>query len=313
MRAVTDAAGASICRVLHTTDFSDASDVAFAHALRLALAAHAEFSLIHVTRPGDVQAEKNWVEFPRIRQALQRWTMLAGGGSAETVGRAGLRVGKILGFDADPVRSVLDYLRSHPTELIVLAAHQRTGIERWTHKATAGPIARGSGEVTLFVPEGVEGFVSAETGAVTLNAILIPIDKNPAPQVAVDSARALLDGLGCADTTVTLLHVGAEGSMPEAQIPESRRRDWRRVTRGGEPVEEILWAADEVSAGLIIMVTDGRHGFLDALRGSTTERVLRRSPCPILAVPAGSRAMSRLFFGRHGGHGPGVPGAPDGH
>ena len=98
MRAGTDAAGASICQVLHTTDLSGASDVAFAHA---------EFSIIHVTRPGDMQAEEDWVEFPRIRQALERWTVQAGGGSAETVGRAGLRVGKILGFDADPVRSVL--------------------------------------------------------------------------------------------------------------------------------------------------------------------------------------------------------------
>lgn len=120
-----------------------------------------------------------------------------------------------------------------------------------------------------------------------------------------------MDGLGCADTTVTLLHIGAEGSVPGAELPKSRRSDWRRMTRGGEPVEEILWAADEVSAGLIIMVTAGRHGFLDALRDSTTERVLRRSPCPILTVPGGSRAMSRLFFGRHGGAGSGALAAPD--
>ena len=29
----------------------------------------------------------------------------------------------------------------------------------------------------------------------------------------------------------------------------------------------------------------GRDGFPDALRGSTTERVLRRAPCPVLAIP----------------------------
>lgn len=52
--------------------FIGRDDVAFAHALRLALAAHAEFSIIHVTRPCDIQAEEDWVEFPRIRQALGR-------------------------------------------------------------------------------------------------------------------------------------------------------------------------------------------------------------------------------------------------
>ncbi|HEY3719491.1 MAG TPA: universal stress protein, partial [Roseiarcus sp.] len=42
------------------------------------------------------------------------------------------------------------------------------------------------------------------------------------------------------------------------------------------------WPAD-----LIVMPTAGHVGYLDALRGSTTERVLRQAPCPVLAMPAG--------------------------
>ena len=34
------------------------------------------------------------------------------------------------------------------------------------------------------------------------------------------------------------------------------------------------------------MATEGRHGVVDALRGSVTERVVRDAPCPVLAVPA---------------------------
>jgi nucleotide-binding universal stress UspA family protein len=33
------------------------------------------------------------------------------------------------------------------------------------------------------------------------------------------------------------------------------------------------------------MATDGRSGFLEALRGSHTERVLRAANCPLLALP----------------------------
>ncbi|MFA9561341.1 MAG: universal stress protein [Nitrospirota bacterium] len=33
------------------------------------------------------------------------------------------------------------------------------------------------------------------------------------------------------------------------------------------------------------MPTQGHNGFLDALRGSTTERVIREARGPILAVP----------------------------
>jgi nucleotide-binding universal stress UspA family protein len=59
-----------------------------------------------------------------------------------------------------------------------------------------------------------------------------------------------------------------------------------RSSRSGDVVEEILAAAAECQADLIVMATAGHQGFLDALRGSTTERVLRHAPCPVLAVPA---------------------------
>jgi nucleotide-binding universal stress UspA family protein len=49
----------------------------------------------------------------------------------------------------------------------------------------------------------------------------------------------------------------------------------------------ILEEALNVEADLIVMSTDGRHGFLDALRGSHSERVLHGSPCPLLAIPVG--------------------------
>jgi nucleotide-binding universal stress UspA family protein len=57
--------------------------------------------------------------------------------------------------------------------------------------------------------------------------------------------------------------------------------------RKGDPVEAITDFANEWPADLIVMPTAGHVGYLDALRGSTTERVLRQAPCPVLAMPAG--------------------------
>jgi nucleotide-binding universal stress UspA family protein len=55
------------------------------------------------------------------------------------------------------------------------------------------------------------------------------------------------------------------------------------VTAGVAHVE-IVRLAGERKAGLVVMATHGR-GFLGhALFGSTTERVLRRAPCPVLTV-----------------------------
>jgi nucleotide-binding universal stress UspA family protein len=60
-----------------------------------------------------------------------------------------------------------------------------------------------------------------------------------------------------------------------------------RSARAGNVIEQILRTATECQADLIAMATAGHQGFQDALRGSTTERVLRHAPCPVLAVPAG--------------------------
>ncbi len=56
----------------------------------------------------------------------------------------------------------------------------------------------------------------------------------------------------------------------------------------GKPSAEIIRFASENEIDMIVLGTHGK-GMLDqALFGSTTERVVRRSPCPVLTVrPAG--------------------------
>jgi nucleotide-binding universal stress UspA family protein len=54
----------------------------------------------------------------------------------------------------------------------------------------------------------------------------------------------------------------------------------------GDPVETIIRESALWEPNLIVFTTQGHTDFLDALRGSTTERVLRAALCPILAVPA---------------------------
>jgi universal stress protein A len=53
----------------------------------------------------------------------------------------------------------------------------------------------------------------------------------------------------------------------------------------GTPYRAIVDAALTEGADLIVMSTHGRTGLAHMLIGSVTERVLRRAPCPVLAVP----------------------------
>ena len=54
----------------------------------------------------------------------------------------------------------------------------------------------------------------------------------------------------------------------------------------GNPAEEIVRAAAEWPADVIVIGSHGRRGVTRALLGSVAEGVMRQSPCPVLVVPA---------------------------
>ena len=58
----------------------------------------------------------------------------------------------------------------------------------------------------------------------------------------------------------------------------------KTVVVSGTPHLEIVRIAEEQDVDMIIMATHGRGFFSHAVLGSTTERVIRRAPCPVLVV-----------------------------
>jgi nucleotide-binding universal stress UspA family protein len=82
--------------------------------------------------------------------------------------------------------------------------------------------------------------------------------------------------------------------MPAVQCPAVNGWEWKQMTTDGDVIDAIVNAACTTGAGLVVMSTDGRNGFLDALRGSHSERVLRHVPAPLLTVPAGSFGEASL-------------------
>jgi nucleotide-binding universal stress UspA family protein len=277
--------------VLHPTDFSEASDTAFAHALVVALIRRTRFALLHVT-PGTL--ETSWKEFPPVRRTLERWGLLEAGSPRSAVfDELGMRVEKVAMRGRDPVRSILQHLERDPAELIVLATEGRAGLPRWLHGSVAEGVARQVPSLTLFVPKGAHGFVDAADGSLALRNVLVPVSDDPPADAAIEVARRVVRSIGDGAVPVHLLHVG--DAMPALALPDEPACDFRVASRSGNVVDEIVDAAAECSADLVIMVTKGRDGILDALRGTHTEQVLRRVSCPVLAVPL---AWTRAYGAR---------------
>jgi len=276
--------------VLHPTDFSESSLIAFHHALKAALAAKSKLTLLHVSTDGTSE----WSNFPGVRETLERWGELPKGSPKAAVGKLGIDPRKILAAEREPVEAVVRYLEKHPADLIVLSTSKRDGRIPWLGKSVAEPLTRKAEEMTLLIPGDVEGFVSAKDGSVTLKRILIPIARTPRPEPALKAAARFVSKLNCADGTFMVMHVGTSNTMPALKFPEIPGWTWKKELRTGEVIDGIVKAAKDFEADLIVLATDGRNGFLDGLRGSHSERILRYGVAPLLTVPIGSRISRYL-------------------
>lgn len=271
----------TLAHIFHPTDFSLSPEVAFAHALQLTIATKAKLTIFHVNKG----LERTEVEdFPHVRDTLARWGLGSEEGSRLDLKKLGVSVEKVLAHGDDPTSSILAYLDRHPAGLIVLATHQLGGQPFF--QSIAEPISRRAGVMTLFIPPNTRGFVRREDGAVTLRRILIPIDHHPNSQTAIQALSGLVQAFKCEKMVFTLLHVGSEEDLPFVYTPRRSGWTWHVSIRSGDVVSQIIQCEKEEEIDLIVMTTEGHKGFLEALRGNTTERVLRNARCPVLAVPA---------------------------
>jgi nucleotide-binding universal stress UspA family protein len=125
--------------------------------------------------------------------------------------------------------------------------------------------------------------------------ILVAVDESEQAQWAMETAINIASVL---KAELTLVHVAKDS---QGQVQQKENQKWRDLlkyfqstvpaslkaridSRSGNVVAEIVAAAEERKAGLIVMGTHGRGALPQLLLGSTTEGVARWAPCPVLTV-----------------------------
>ena len=87
--------------IFHPSDFSKASELAFAHALAIALMRKTKLVIMHAGR-GQID---DWARFPPVRKTLERWAVLdPGSPPAAVFDKLSMRVAKVAAR-GDPVRA----------------------------------------------------------------------------------------------------------------------------------------------------------------------------------------------------------------
>ena len=276
--------------VLHPTDLSPDSEIAFQHALAIALLRQTSLTLLHV------EGSSRAGELPSVREMLERWGLLEEGSSRSAVyENFNVRIKKKV-VKGRPLPVILDYLDKGYVDLVVVATRGSNGVAGWLKSSVSEPLAHRTDTSTLFVPADSPGMVDPENGQLTARKILVPVAEVPNGQNAVTlAARTAIAAHEVHGDPVELqlMHVGDQ--MPELQLPEHEGISWSQTLQTGDVIDRIIETAREVAADLVVMASDGRNGILDAFRGSHSEQILRLVPCPLLVVPITAHGIPLLL------------------
>jgi nucleotide-binding universal stress UspA family protein len=140
----------------------------------------------------------------------------------------------------------------------------------------------GSPEAEAIVP-----LVLEIAGPLDLEIVLLRVVV-PSPPVALEGSRQVI----VEDVEATRRDAQEYLAPMAAELRAKGVRAHAQVRRG-QPVEQIVAAAQETAADLIAMTTHGRSGFGRLIVGSVAEAVLRHSHLPVFLLRVTEAELAR--------------------
>lgn len=279
-------------KILVATDFSPTCKRALKHAAALAARSGAQLHVLNVQVLGSElygwQARPNMVEINKIIEDAARAQMqdFVGGQPGEVVHKV-IR-------DVQVAPAIMRYAHEMDIDFIVMGTHARKGASRLFLGSVAAEVLRVADLPVLVI--GPEHAV-ADKG---YRKIVVAVD------LSEDSASLLQQATALADTDnvqLRVVHVCESRSVAPYYVAEIADEHSERAklalkellddtalpgkvesqVLAGLSEEQITASAEDFAADLIVMGSSGMSRMGRMLLGSTTDRVLRRAPCAVLA------------------------------
>jgi nucleotide-binding universal stress UspA family protein len=296
----------TIKKILLPTDFSAGAMGAGAYARALAHAAGAE---LHVIYADVLHADSHAgvTDYPKTPESarvdLERLT-------AEAAARDqfDLDVKHAVARNISAAPAILEYAGDHDVDVIVMGTHGRRGVRRLLLGSVAEEVVRVSQCPVLTVRQPSE----VPPMHVEIGSILVPIDfsihSRNALHNATELARLFKSRLDLLHVVEETLHPAFYGITVQSiydvhpDIEERALAQMRGLVestdvpatfeaRPGSAANGIVEYAAERGSGLVVMGTHGLTGLDHFIMGSTTERVLRRAPCPVFSVKSFGKSL----------------------
>lgn len=299
-------------KILVPTDFSGHSEEALKAALQLKGDFGAQLTVLHVFDVSEMLG-LGWTVYGESLEAevISRMESDARKALTEFVKKAGASEEEVTTLVARgrPFVEAVRLARNENADLIVMGTHGRKGIEHLLMGSNAEKVVRKAHCSVLTIKRLEE----RKKPPFPASKILVPTDFSLTSERAMSMALKLAQKY---QAHILLLHIFADLKVQEAiqwteylptpqtelELEEGIRRraeeemnafiakfpvgDVKVTTRisSDVPHKGIVETALKENADLIVMGTHGRSGLNYLLMGSTAEKVVRTSPCPVLTV-----------------------------
>lgn len=289
-------------KILFPTDFSKSAERALPHALEIARRFGGTLTILHVRTPfGDDTASPEFQFFDQGKYELYVEKQLE---QMPEIIDATERVDTAMARSISPAAGILEFVTDHQTDMIVMATHGRSALAQFFMGSVAEKMVRHAPCPVLTVADHRAGYrdqpryqkilaafdfseaskdavrrgqqfsqvyqAQLEVFYVVEQIVLPPFDKfweasvrKELPEVLFSARKAVAEALG--EESLENLNLNVQPGDAD-----------------GKAEGEIVRRAREEEFDLIIMGTRGLTGLDHALLGSTTERVVRTAPCPVL-------------------------------
>jgi nucleotide-binding universal stress UspA family protein len=286
-------------------DGSPAAEGALGYALSLARPAGSRLELVHVhhaCRPGEalealpiygwqgIVAYDNAADENAFGREWEELHALGGLLETELGVPTGVRV-----LRGRPAEEITSWVHANDVDLIVLTRHGGGGVKRAWLGGVAEAVVRRSATPVLLVHPTDGGRSAVEEPAI--RRILVPLDGSAWSEAVIRPAMKLALTLGAEVTLLRVVRPGYVPSFLHAHAPPSPEEYLEllrealptdlgaietRVLADPEPALAIVEEAEENGYDLVAMATHGQGGPRSLLLGSTAERVLHGTRCPLL-------------------------------
>jgi nucleotide-binding universal stress UspA family protein len=298
-------------KILYPTDFGESAEQALRYVVMLAGEYKAELILMNVVSLFGEENPAPETRLTEMEKSASGFTDQLHQDAHQRIDRTiedhrehGLKMKKLIVRGFSPYQEILRVIDEENIDLVIMGTYGRGGVTHFLFGSTAEQVVRMADCPVLTVRHHAPHLSDLST----IKNILFPTDFSNYSKKALPYALSFAERY---EATLHVLHVFEQRIHPAFYIMDKSspfdldnglqeraldaldefvysdlrgKIDFKCQVLSGKPFVEIINYARQKEIDLIVIATHGLTGLEYMIIGSTTERVVRKSPCPVLSI-----------------------------